>query len=198
MNEVVKIRNTVKPGRDTRLLNEWEKLDEVCAAVDEISYVVSSVNASGLPVAYTVLFDIPSIIGVEEADEQGLQRPIFGNNHILQIRLPNNYPAADGGAPEFKFVTDVWHPNIRFFGDFKGRVCLNLHDYGTAVYLAEHIATIACYLRYIDYHTRNEPPYPEDQTVAKWVLEQAEPQGWLVEITNYEPKVFFGTEKITN
>ena len=172
-------RNKVKPGRDTRLLNEWERLHEACASSDEVSYSVSEVNVSGLPVAYEIVFRIRSITGVENADAQGLQKPVFGDRHVLRIRLPNNYPAANGGYPEFKFVTDVWHPNVRYFGDFKGRVCLNFDECTTSTYLTEHIATIAGYLRYTHYHARNEHPYPEDRTVAQWTLEQAEPQGWI-------------------
>jgi len=180
MEEAIdRYRNKVKPGRETRLFNEWDELDKACSASKDIAYIVRKVNASGLPVVYHIIFRIKSITGVESANEQGLQKPVFGDEHILQIRLPNNYPAAGDGSPEFKFITDVWHPNVRYFGDFKGRVCLNLKDCGTAVYLTEHIATIAGYLRYSDYHARNEYPYPEDQTVAQWALEQAEPQGWL-------------------
>jgi ubiquitin-protein ligase len=179
MEELEKYRNKVKPGRDTRLFNEWEKLNNACMTNDVISYSVNETNASGLPVVYDITFYIKSITGVENADTYGIQKPVFGEKHILSIRIPNNYPASDSGCPEFKFITDVWHPNVRYFGDFKGRVCLNLNDCGTSVYLTEHIATIAGYLRYSDYHARNEHPYPEDQTVAKWVLEQAEPHGWL-------------------
>jgi len=169
----------VKPGRDTRLFNEWERLHEACSVGDEISYTVSKVNASGLPVAYEITFRIRSFTGVEEPDAQGLQKPVFGDKHILQVHLPNNYPSADGGYPAFKFVTDVWHPNVRYFGDFRGRVCLNFDECLTSTYLTEYIATIAGYLRYTDYHARNENPYPEDLTVAQWVLEQAEPLGWI-------------------
>ena len=173
-------KGNVKPGRDTRLFNEWERLDEACAGSDEVSYTVSKSNASGLPVGYQITFRIKSIVGVEKADVEGLQRPVFGSHHVLDVSLPNNFPAAEGGMPQFKFVTDVWHPNVRFYGDFKGRVCLNLIDHSTSVSIVEHVAAIADYLRYHDYHARNERPYPEDQTVAKWVLEQAEPQGWVL------------------
>ena len=175
-------RQNIKSGRDIRLLNEWERLHEACADNDEISFTVSKVNAAGLPVAYEVVFRINSITGTEEADEHGLQRPVFGDRHVLQIRLPNNYPAINGGYPEFKFVTDVWHPNVRYYGDFKGRVCLNFDECLTSTYLTDYIATIAAYLRYTEYHARNENPYPEDMTVAKWTLEQAEPQGWIKEL----------------
>ena len=175
MIDFERYRNTVKTGRDTRLLNEWEMLDEACAASEEISYSVCKTNASDLPVVYEIIFHIKSITGVNEADERGLKKPVFGDKHILHICLPNNYPAA---APEFKFVSDVWHPNVRYFGEFKGRVCLNFNDCGTTIYIAEHIATISRYLRYTDYHARNIHPYPEDRTVAQWIIEQAEPMGW--------------------
>ena len=179
MDEIELLRSKVRPGRETRLLNEWERLHEACNASDAVSYAVSKVNVSGLPVAYEIVFRIKSITAVAEADTQGLQKPIFGDRHILRINLPNNYPAANGGYPEFRFVTDVWHPNVRYFGDFKGRVCLNFDDCVTSTYLTEHVATIAGYLRYETYHARDEYPYPEDRTVAQWILEQAEPQGWI-------------------
>ena len=182
MDEIELFRSKVKPGRETRLLNEWKRLHEACAASDVVAYTVSKSNMSGLPVAYEIVFRIKSITGVEEPDAQGLQKPVFGDRHVLRISLPNNYPAADGGYPEFKFVTDVWHPNVRYFGDFKGRVCLNFDDCVTSTYLTEYIATIAEYLRYTEYHVRDEYPYPEDRTVAQWTLEQAEPQGWIKEL----------------
>ena len=169
----------MKPGRETRLFNEWKAIDAEYSSSDEISYVVSKRNPSGIPVAYEITFLIKSITGVSNADEQGFQKPVFGEKHILKINIPNNYPSADGGYPEFKFVTDVWHPNIRFFGDFKGHVCLNFKNSGTSTLLTEYIDRIADYLRYAEYHALNEYPYPEDQTVAQWVLEQAEPQEWL-------------------
>ena len=178
MEELDTYRGKVKQGRDARLFNEWDKLHEACAGSDEISYSVIKTNASGLPVTYQIVFHIQSITGVENADEQGLQKPVFGDSHVLRISLSNNFPALDGGYPEFKFVTDVWHPNVRYRGDFKGRVCLNFDEYGTTANIADQVATIASYLRYTEYHARDEHPYPEDRTVAQWVMEQAEPQGW--------------------
>lgn len=34
------------------------------------------------------------------------------------------------------------------------------------------------YLKYQDYHAQNVYPYPEDQNVAEWVRDEAEPNGW--------------------
>ena len=173
-------KDKVKPGRETRLYNEWKMIDAEYASNDTISYIVTKRSPSGMPLAYEITFLIKSITGVKDPDSQGHQKPVFGNKHILQIRIPNNYPSADGGYPEFKFITDVWHPNIRFFGEFKGHVCLNFLHSGTATPLAEYIDKVAAYLRYDDYHALDEEPYPEDHTVAKWVREQADPMKWTM------------------
>jgi Ubiquitin-protein ligase len=184
VNEIDYYKDIVKPGRETRLYNEWKMIDTEYSSDKEVSYSISKRTASGIPVAYEVTFLIKSITGVEDADEYGLQKPVFGERHVMTISIPNNFPSADGGYPEFKFITDVWHPNIRFFGDFKGHVCLNFNSSGTSTTLCEHIGRVVAYLRYDDYHALNEYPYPEDQNVAKWVLEQAEPQGWINLIDN--------------
>jgi len=171
-------KDKVKPGRDTRLYNEWKMIDAEYASNDAVFYNISKRSPSGMPLAYEITFLIKSITGVEDPGSQGLQKPVFGDKHILRITIPNNYPSADGGYPDFKFVTDVWHPNVRFFGEFKGHVCLNFDGSGTSTPLAEFISKVAAYLRYDEYHALDEEPYPEDQTVAQWVRKQAEPQGW--------------------
>ena len=170
----------VKPGRETRLYNEWKMMDAEYSSSDDISFSITKRSPSGIPLAYEITFLIKTITGVEEPDEQGLQKPVFGDTHILQITIPNNYPSADGGYPDFKFTTDVWHPNIRFFGEFKGHICLNFENCGTSTPLAEYVGKVAAYLRYDEYHALDEEPYPEDLTVAQWVREQAEPQGWTI------------------
>jgi Ubiquitin-protein ligase len=200
MEEIDGYRSKVSSGREIRLLKEWESLDLYLQYNKEISYIIRKRNPIGIPLVYDIIFNIKSITGVEDADERGLQEPIFNDRHILRISIPNNYPSVDGGYPDFKFTTDIWHPNIRFFGDFKGRVCLNFEDSGTFTALSEYIDKVADYLRYSDYHALNEYPYPEDQIVAQWVLEQAEPQGWLnfhEEVKRTPTAKKSGKEKIT-
>ncbi|MDR2231525.1 MAG: hypothetical protein LBE56_00210 [Tannerella sp.] len=172
MNEIESYKDKVKPGRETRLYNEWKMLDAACAESSEIDYAVTKRTPSGIPIAYEITFRITSITGVEDADAQGFQKPVFGDRHILQITLPNNYPSADGGYPDFKFVTDVWHPNIRFFGAFKGHVCLSFENSSASTSLAEFVGRVAAYLRYEDYHAIDEAPFPEDPTVAEWARKQ--------------------------
>jgi len=165
-------------GKDARLFKEWEKIDKRFENDPIGSYIIRKRNGLGLPIIFDIIFNIKSIVRVAQPNESGLQEPVFGTNHIMRITLPNNYPSADG-QPEFVFTTDVWHPNVRFFGDFKGRVCLNTGDSGVHTHLVHYIDRVIDYLKYEDYHARNEYPYPEDLDVAEWVLKQGEPKGWV-------------------
>lgn len=165
-------------GKDTRLFKEWEMIDQRYRDDKQCEYIIRRRNGAGLPIVFDIIFNIKTIIGVESADEQGLQKPIFGKEHKMRITLPNNYPAADG-QPDFMFTTNVWHPNIQYYGDFKGHVCLNTHDHGVHTHLVNYIDRVIGYLTYEDYHAKNEYPYPQDLEVAEWVLNQAETQGWL-------------------
>jgi hypothetical protein len=182
MSEIDNYRNKKYSGREARLFREWEMLNRrfEYGKDNRIMYMIRKRNFSGLPTAYEIHFHIRTITGVNPPDEQGLQTPVFGDRHILRINLPNNYPSAANGKPVFMFSTDVWHPNIRFFGDFKGRVCLNYEDSGMQTSLVAYIDRVTDYLTYDDYHAKSEEyPYPEDLTVAEWVLNQAEPNQWL-------------------
>jgi ubiquitin-protein ligase len=174
--EMYKERNHV--GKDARLFKEWEMIDRRYENSNQGSYIIRKRNGLGLPIVFDIIFNVKTIIGVQQPDETGMQKPVFGNSHVMRISLPNNYPSADG-QPEFMFTTDVWHPNVRFFGDFKGRVCLNTGDSGVQTHLVDYIDRVISYLMYEDYHARNEYPYPEDLDVAEWVLKQAEPKGWV-------------------
>lgn len=168
-------------GRNRRLQYEWRKLEERFGARPDIRVSVSAANAQGLPVRYQVEYRIRSICGVEQVDrlgEPGVQNPPrFADRFRMELILPPNYPCVDG-APEFRFCAPYpWHPNIRWFGPLAGRVCLNMND--TYTDLAWGVDRIAQYLRYDLYHAVNEPPFPEDQQVAAWVVRQGEPNGWI-------------------
>jgi hypothetical protein len=95
----------------------------------------------------------------------------------MSIVLPNNYPSADGN-PIFTFRTDIWHPNIRYSGSFKGHVCLTIKEMGVLASLKDLVLRVERYLMYQLYHAQNTYPYPEDQNVAEWVREEGEPNGW--------------------
>jgi hypothetical protein len=177
--EIESFKGKSYSGKDARLFKEWEMIDRRYENDTQGSYIIRKRNGLGLPIVYDIVFNVKSITGVKPEDENGLKLPIYGDEHVMRITLPNNYPSADG-QPSFSFTTDVWHPNVRFFGDFKGRVCLNTGDSGVHTHLVDYIDRVIDYLTYDDYHARNEYPYPEDLDVAEWVLKQGEPKGWVV------------------
>ena len=173
-----------------KLLKEWKKINQLARSSDVITYIVRKRNREGLPKEYEIIFNINSIVGVKkpngvdtfsknEKNEQQLREPIFGNVHRLSIVLPNNYPSAYGGNPEFKMITDTWHPNIRASGKFKGRICLNNKDLGVRIGLDERIIRVGKYLQYQIYWANETYPWPEDKTVAEWVRDEAEPNKWV-------------------
>ncbi len=185
MNELIKRFNLKElSGRDARLLTEWQGLDDLCSRRKSqspdplrpsISYIIRRKNFLGLPTEYEIWYRCRSIIGVKEGKLP--REPIFGNLHKMSIILPNEYPGADGN-PIFKFRSDIWHPNIRCSGSFKGRVCLTIKEMGVLASLSTLVLRVEQYLKYQLYHAKNIYPYPEDQNVAEWVREEGEPNGW--------------------
>lgn len=174
-------------GRNRRLQYEWKKMEQHLSPRTDISLEVLRKNAEGLPESYLITYHLLSICSVADylAADQPKGEPVFANEFKMQIDLPDNYPCIDG-LPYFHFLTHTpdgqaiphpWHPNIRFFGECAGRVCLNMPD--TYTDLVWGVERVAHYLRYDLYHAKNEPPYPEDLRVAKWVVAQGEPNGWI-------------------
>ncbi|MFO7613408.1 MAG: hypothetical protein R6W71_02080 [Bacteroidales bacterium] len=183
-------KKTELSPRGRKLLKEWRKIDFLCENSDVIKYIIRKRNREGLPVEYEIIYHLNSIIGIEEPVEETREingenitrqwrRPVYGKEHHLSIVLPNNYPGAFGGNPEFVMITDTWHPNIRATGKFKGRICLNDRDLGVACGLDERIIRVGKYLQYQTYWAIDSYPWPEDQVVAEWVREEAEPAGWV-------------------
>lgn len=176
-------------GRNRRLLHEWSELKSSFEHRSGIEYRILKCNVQGLPIAYLITYHIHSICSVErieQLNEPGVSNPpIFASLFQMRIDLPVNYPCIDAPA-EFRFLTcdaegqpvpHPWHPNIRYFGEFAGRVCLNAPD--TYSGLAWSVERIAHYLSYDRYHAIQEPPYPEDFKVAEWVVKQGEPNRWI-------------------
>lgn len=179
----------VLTGRNRRLFREWKRLDERISRRKDISYDITRLNVKGMPVQYRIKYFIRSICGVEKMerlDEPGVDNvPLFATEFKMQIDIPEDYPCMDA-FPSFCFFTETadgrkiahpWHPNIRYFGEFAGRVCLNAPD--SYMDIVWYVERIALYLRYELYHAIQEPPYPEDMKVARWVLRQGEPMKWI-------------------
>ena len=172
-------------GRDARLFQEWKELDSLCSKrkadspnplKPSLSYIIRRKNAVGLPTEFEIWYRCKSIVGVE--DTPAPRKPIFGYLHKMSVVLPNNYPSADGN-PVFTFISDIWHPNIRYSGSFKGHVCLTIKEMGVLASIKDLVLRVERYLKYNMYHAQNTYPYPEDQSVAEWVREEGEPNGWV-------------------
>ncbi len=176
-------------GRNRRLWYEWQQLEKGLADRQDISCKVVRRNADGLPTAYLVTYHLRSICGVtqeEHLNEPGVKnQPLYATRFQMMIELPHNYPCVDAPPSLYFLTTDTtgqpiphpWHPNIRYFGDFAGRVCLNMTD--TYTDLLWGVLRVASYLRYDTYHALIEAPYPEDLKVAAWVTHQGEPREWI-------------------
>ncbi len=184
VNEIDKFSQKDFEGRNARLLREWREIDALCKKRKasspnplrpSLSYTIKKKNMEGIPIIYDIIYRCKSMVGVEDTEPP--RKPIFGYMHRMRIELPLNYPSADGN-PMFTFVTSVWHPNIRYAGAFKGKVCLTIKEMGVMASLTSLILRVEEYLKYKKYHAQNTYPYPEDQAVAEWVREEAEPNGW--------------------
>ncbi len=173
-------------GRERRLQYEWQKMEEHLSCRSDLSYEVLAKSMCGMPTSYLITYRVRSICGIEHPETpEEPNSPLFADEFLMQIDLPDNYPCIDG-VPCFHFLTHdaaghpiphPWHPNIRYYGEYAGRVCLNFPDtYTDLVWAVERVAH---YLRYDLYHAKMEPPFPEDHQVAKWVVEQGEPKEWV-------------------
>lgn len=176
-------------GRNRRLWHEWHQLEQGLSGRRDIAFEVLRRNADGIPTAYLIDYHLRSICGVEnEADlnEPGVENtPVFATGFQMKIDIPHGYPCVDA-PPSLNFLTadasgnpvaHPWHPNIRYYGAFAGRVCINMAD--TYTDLLWGVERVASYLRYDTYHALMEPPFPEDLKVAAWVTRQGEPHGWI-------------------
>ena len=168
-------------GRDRRLQAEWQEIARQFSGRKDIVCTPVRTSGGGMPVEYEVEYRIRSICGVQGPTDA----PLFADRFVMRIDIPEEYPCVDAPA-EFRFLTQdsdgrplphPWHPNIRWSGAMAGHVCLNRFDSFTS--LAWGVERVAQYLRYDRYHALNEPPYPEDQQVAAWVIRRGEPNEWI-------------------
>ena len=155
-----------KNPRDRRLAHEHLSLVEVCEKSDKLDYEITA-RRGRLPEVYRITYNLKSIVGIDDD-----QKPIYANRHVAEIRLPIEYPTQ---RAECYMLTDAWHPNIKWAGNYKGRICVNAKVFGKLYGLGELVVRIAELLQYQNYHAQDIPPYPEDTQVAKWVREYAEP-----------------------
>ena len=131
--------------------------------------VVNTRGALKIPCEYHFHFHFKSLIGINED-----KSPIFGNHHIAKVTFPPKYPIE---APELYMQTNLWHPNIKSEGRYKGRICGNTKGFGLGFDLFLLVIRMGEILQFKQYHAENTPPFPEDIKAARWLLEFGEPSG---------------------
>lgn len=158
-------------ARAYRLAKNHIQLDDLCQRSKKITYeIVGHYSSNQPPSKYHIVYHVRSITGIDTQT----QLPIYGDTHRVYIDFPPKYPSADG-TPIFKVVTDVWHPNIQYHNTIaKGRICVDIVQFPSWD-LEGLVPRIGQLLQYKDYHAQNTAPYPEDETVARWVRDFAEP-----------------------
>jgi len=155
---------------ERRLAKELEAVHEVCSNNDFVDYEIIDPNYQKRPPRkYRIKYNIKSFIGI---DSNG--NPLVGDTHIVDLEIPKHYPL-ESVIPYAK--TEIWHPNIKWDGPYKGHICGNVKDFGKTYTLDLMILRIANIIEYKNYLAENIPPFPEEEKVAKWIREYAEPNG---------------------
>ncbi|MCB9233204.1 MAG: hypothetical protein H6581_16225 [Bacteroidia bacterium] len=152
-----------------RLVREHLLLDELCKLRPNLSYEVLDEH---LPPHRFRIF-IEDLLGISGVNPD--QSPVFRKDHVLEITLPPAYPV----EPAICYmITDAWHPNIQHGGGpFKGRICGNNETFSAFFSLDDLVLRIEEMLAYKMYNADFVHPFPEDEIVAKWVLDYGEPLG---------------------
>ena len=160
----------MKNPRDKRLAIEHRRLHELCSAAERMVYICpNNFRAPLPPEVYQITYFLKSIVGLDAREA-----PIYGCKHQMEIILPAGYPTTAGA--QCKMLTPVWHPNIKWEGKYKGRICVNVKEFGANYYIDDLVLRVGSILQYQNYHAKNEQPFPEDPKVAQWVREYAEPR----------------------
>jgi len=165
---------------------------------------VRRVSQFSIPDRYMVTYYLKSIVGIadpkalpqilhdlknraETAEGQSFPigniealQPLYGEQHTLEIEFPPEYPQK---PCKLYFKTDIWHPNIKSEGQFKGKVCGNTDGFGLTYGLYQLVLRIGEIIQYKNYHAIHTWPFPEDSLVADWVTKFAEPNN-IVSLEN--------------
>lgn len=153
--------------RDRRLAKEHLALAQLCEKTNRITYSVS--NSGKLPPEnYIIGYHVKSIVGIDDN-----RNPIYETYHEVEVSFPSGYPTT--AASKIYMKTPAWHPNIKWKGNFKGRICGNTTEFGKLFLLDNLALRIGEILQYKNYHAEQIAPFPEDEEVARWVREYAEP-----------------------
>ena len=127
-----------------------------------------------LPLSLEILFKVRSITGINPDFS-----PKIAMQHVLLKK-----------DRSWRFISDVWHPNIKYVGKDKGQISI-LSDlqgfqdkefrlYGFLIYVGK-------LLQFKLYQSEDILPYPTNPEAARWIKEYAEPN----ELINKDRRIYF-------
>jgi ubiquitin-protein ligase len=147
--------------RMRRLRADSERMKELAARSDMISYVAKSARKGLPPETYIVTYKCKGITGVTKSGN-----PKFGTTHKVEIYLHNQYPQR---WPGMKWLTPVWHPNINHAN---GSVCIDAAWWTASRSLDRLVIMIGEMVQYKNFHDDpTKPPFPWDPEAARWSRE---------------------------
>src|SRR5262249_28677049 len=122
------------------------------------------------PEQYLITFTCKGIARIHDDGS-----PVASSHHQVSLYMTREYP---GQEPQLQWLTEIWHPNIE--PNPPRHVCTNtVQTYYPQKPMDEFVIALAEMVQYKRYHAKWEAPFPLDATVARWVREVAEPNGWL-------------------
>jgi ubiquitin-protein ligase len=144
--------------RMRRLRADFQRMNELAARSDLISFEATSTRPGLPPERYLITYKCKGIAGV---DEQG--NPKYSNKHQVEIYLHNQYPQR---WPGMKWLTPIWHPNINHIN---GTVCIDAAWWTASRSLDWLVIMIGEMVQYKNFHDDpTQPPFPWDPEAARW------------------------------
>ncbi|MFZ5808115.1 MAG: ubiquitin-conjugating enzyme E2 [Chloroflexota bacterium] len=144
--------------RMRRLRADFQRMNELAARSDLISFESTSTRPGLPPERYLITYKCKGIAGV---DEQG--NPKYSNKHQVEIYLHNQYPQR---WPGMKWLTPIWHPNINHIN---GTVCIDAAWWTASRSLDWLVIMIGEMVQYKNFHDDpTQPPFPWDPEAARW------------------------------
>jgi ubiquitin-protein ligase len=147
-------------------LKEQSLLEAVNRDSDYVK-VSAQAPVGGAPERYIVTFHCRGIVGID-----GAKNPIYGDKHEVEIYCDADFPPE---VPRLKWITPIWHPNIRH--KEPKDVCVNKHEWLAGMCLDSLCWQMFDMVQYRNYHAEPTDPFPLDHEAAEWVLTFAEPRG---------------------
>jgi ubiquitin-protein ligase len=144
--------------RMRRLRGDYERMVELAAHSDLISFEARPAQPGLPPEKYIVTFKCK---GIASVDRKG--RPAFSENHQVEIYLHNQYPQR---WPGMKWLTPIWHPNINHLNR---TVCIDAAWWTAGRSLDRLVLMMGEMVQYKNFHDDpTQPPFPWDVEAARW------------------------------